>query len=129
MLKLLVNDKKNRERCTGTWLRLRFLCSMIHSSIPGCHFIGKYSATDIARGTSEKTSSGWLVRWGFISLVILVPDETQQQETNKNSITHGVCRNVISAFSEGKFSRKNLDFVDFPRNFSFFLRKFLIAFF
>src|SRR6218665_693946 len=57
----------------GTWLCLRFLCSIIHSSIPGCHLIGEYSATDIARGISEKTSSDWLIRWGFISIVILVP--------------------------------------------------------
>jgi len=54
---------------------------MIHSSIPG-----KYSATDIARGTSEKTSSDWLVRWGFVSLEILVAVSTKARCTTPHML-------------------------------------------
>src|SRR6218665_2455863 len=73
----------------GTWVCLCFLCSIIHSSIPGCHFIRKYSATDIARGTSEKQTCQHCERRKFFTQA---KNRKQYEKSVILNIAYPVCK-------------------------------------
>src|SRR6218665_1181699 len=84
----------------------------------------KIFSPDIARGTSEKTSSDWLVGlcWGFLSLVILVP--RPEASIPHKAMLNSLCFRFPLCFQKFLLLRGKFPKLHFPENFSYSVNNF-----